>query len=328
VWRFDTSPSITTPLGSLPYLSGNASANWRFTRWLQQNDNGRIVPVALNRQILELQARVVGPRLSRVFQTPESGYAERLKHLIEPSFSIRRSTAFRLADRIIPNDGVDNIVGGTTQLDYGLTNRLLARRRLGGEAGVIREILTVNLSQSYYSNALAAAVDPQNSTGTLPSPFSPLRFNATTRPIEGALAEFQLQVDAQHRTITSMTTRGTLDRERVNLSAGWSRYFSPELPQSATSRTLSDSLDSNVRLRSRSNRFGGSYGMSYDIKNRTLVSQSIAAFYNSQCCGVNMEWQSSARPLGFVQSNRQFNIGFTLAGIGTFSNPFGSFGGR
>jgi hypothetical protein len=28
-----------------------------------------------------------------------------------------------------------------------------------------------------------------------------------------------------------------------------------------------------------------------------------------------------------VPSDTRFNISFTLAGIGTFSNPFGSFGG-
>ena len=54
-------------------------------------------------------------------------------------------------------------------------------------------------------------------------------------------------------------------------------------------------------------------------------------YYNAQCCGVTMEFQNfDLSGLGSrapVQQDRRFNIGFTLAGIGTFSNFFGALGG-
>jgi hypothetical protein len=52
------------------------------------------------------------------------------------------------------------------------------------------------------------------------------------------------------------------------------------------------------------------------------------AYYNSQCCGIAFDWQSRSLPFFGIPVDRRWNVSFTLAGIGTFSNPLGSFGGR
>ena len=66
----------------------------------------------------------------------------------------------------------------------------------------------------------------------------------------------------------------------------------------------------------------------YDIGRSTLLNQRYIANYNSQCCGVAVEFQAFNYPGGFiVAQDRRFNFSFTLAGIGSFSNFFGSFGG-
>ena len=66
-----------------------------------------------------------------------------------------------------------------------------------------------------------------------------------------------------------------------------------------------------------------------DVANRGFVQQRIVAYYNSQCCGVSFDWQSISTPLYRRHpSDRRFGVSFTLAGIGSFSNPLGSFGGR
>jgi hypothetical protein len=55
-------------------------------------------------------------------------------------------------------------------------------------------------------------------------------------------------------------------------------------------------------------------------------------YYNTQCCGVGVEYQTFtfgtaiASAVGIPQDHR-FNISFTLAGIGSFSNVLGAFGG-
>jgi hypothetical protein len=71
---------------------------------------------------------------------------------------------------------------------------------------------------------------------------------------------------------------------------------------------------------------GGSYWFNYDLGNRKWIQQRIVGYYNSQCCGITVDWQSS---VGYstLPTNRLFSVSFTLAGIGSFANPMGSFGG-
>ena len=55
----------------------------------------------------------------------------------------------------------------------------------------------------------------------------------------------------------------------------------------------------------------------------------ITAYYNAQCCGVAVSYQSynvAGYSAFVIPQDRRFNISFTLAGIGTFSNFFGAFG--
>jgi hypothetical protein len=53
--------------------------------------------------------------------------------------------------------------------------------------------------------------------------------------------------------------------------------------------------------------------------------------YLAQCCGLTMEFQKfNYASLGVNIANPsdvRFNFGFILAGLGTFSNFFGAFGG-
>ena len=49
----------------------------------------------------------------------------------------------------------------------------------------------------------------------------------------------------------------------------------------------------------------------------------------AQCCGVQAEFQQFNYPIGFpISADRRINFAFVLAGLGTFSNFFGAFGGR
>ena len=60
------------------------------------------------------------------------------------------------------------------------------------------------------------------------------------------------------------------------------------------------------------------------------MSQSIIGSYLAQCCGLQLEFQKFNYPetAGFpIASDTRFNFGFILAGLGTFSNFFGAFGG-
>jgi hypothetical protein len=61
-----------------------------------------------------------------------------------------------------------------------------------------------------------------------------------------------------------------------------------------------------------------------------VVSQGVSVEYMAQCCGLRVEYQQFSFPSGLglaIPSDRRMNVSVVLAGLGTFSNAFGAFGG-
>ena len=79
-------------------------------------------------------------------------------------------------------------------------------------------------------------------------------------------------------------------------------------------------------------RLTGDYQIAWDIQQKRIIRQGIVAAYNAQCCGIVMEYQEynfgNFGGTAAIPKDRRYNIGFTLAGVGTFSNFFGNFGGN
>jgi hypothetical protein len=75
---------------------------------------------------------------------------------------------------------------------------------------------------------------------------------------------------------------------------------------------------------------GGTYSFDYDFQRDYFLQQRVLAYYNAQCCGVVLEFQTfnfqGVQGVSVPQDKR-FNISFSLAGIGTFSNFLGALGG-
>jgi hypothetical protein len=91
-------------------------------------------------------------------------------------------------------------------------------------------------------------------------------------------------------------------------------------------------LNATANVRRPGNRIGGTYAFNYDLRNDRFLQQRYLGYYNAQCCGVAVEYQTFNFQGGFaglpVPQDRRFNVSFTLAGIGTFSNFFGALGGQ
>ena len=103
--RFDVLPQVRFPFTRWPFLTINSSAGWRTTWWSESYDPDTInqtPPVSACRSTsrspgatVDLQSTVTGPVFTRIFNTPGSGYADKFKHVIEPSVSIQRTTRDR-----------------------------------------------------------------------------------------------------------------------------------------------------------------------------------------------------------------------------------------
>jgi hypothetical protein len=100
--RIDIAPSLRVPLSTLTYLSVNTSVIHnlsRYSRSEQTNASGSLVEVSqpLIRDYTDLRTEIVGPTFTKIWDTPDSGYSERMKHLIEPAFTLDYTTPITVA---------------------------------------------------------------------------------------------------------------------------------------------------------------------------------------------------------------------------------------
>jgi lipopolysaccharide assembly outer membrane protein LptD (OstA) len=332
--RMDFKPSIRVPLLSLPFLTLTGTTAYRVTYYTEsKNASGVQVPEPFTRNYGEFRAELLGPVISRVF-TPNNGFADRLKHIVEPNVAIQRRTSIDDFDRVPSDVGLyfDTVFGGVTQITYGVTNRFLLRRQASGAAAASpaanapREFLSVGISQSYYSDERASQYDQQYQSGVAfarpPSSYSPVAVTIRSAPTTLTTASGRIEYDHEESRISSLSLQAGLNHPRAQVSGGWSR--------SEYLNYTNHNLNTNTTLSFGGGRTGGAYSLSWDIERSTIVQQRWTGFYDAQCCGFVIEYQEynfASDPRFPIAKDRRFNIGFTLAGVGTFSNPFGSFGG-
>ena len=332
--RMDISPVVRVPFNRWPFLTINSVVAWRGTYWTESLTDTlprTQVNEGIGRQYFDFQTRLTGPVFNRIYNTPGGRFAERYKHVIEPSLAVQRLTAIDQFDRIVKLESADYTVGNVTRYTYGLTNRLYAKRE------VAREVASVSVSQTYYTDANAARYDQQYQsafTARAPTHFSPVALQARASPHDRLQAEFRTEWDPSARALRTIAANGTYAAgEWLHVSGGWSqRRFIPELPGFDDPNRADQYVNGLANLRSARNRVGGTYSFNYDLLRDRFLQQRWVAYYNAQCCGVGFEYQTfnllgSFFAPGLAQ-DRRFNLSFTLGGIGTFSNLFGAFGGQ
>ena len=110
---------------------------------------------------------------------------------------------------------------------------------------------------------------------------------------------------------------------RLQITGGWTkRGYIPELQGFNDPATLDHAINASTTAHTKDNRVGGIYSFNLDILHHTLVQQRISAFYNAQCCGLAMEYQTVNYGVGStIPADHRFFMSFTLAGLGNFS-PF------
>ncbi|MBY0496215.1 MAG: hypothetical protein K2Y23_18570 [Cyanobacteria bacterium] len=338
--KADFVPAIRAPLSTLPYLQVNATASYRTTYYSESlaADGRTQIADPVTRNYGDMRVDIVGPVVSRVFN-PGNGFADRMKHVVEPSFSVQRRTQIASQDRIPRSTGYDVIIGGVTQMSYGLTNRLLVRKDKAGQpqASAPRELLNVSLRQSYYTDENASRFDQSYSFGfstRAPSAFSPIALAARATPINPLAVDYRLEYDPKalpaNPKLLGMTLNGTLRTPAVNATGGWSRTPFTTTSAAGAVTQASNLVNTAADFRVLRSRIGGSVSFNYDVSRKLLYSQRYVAFYNAQCCGIQFEYQAVNYPNTssfFIRRDRRFNMSFTLAGVGSFSNFFGAFGG-
>ena len=332
--RAHVTPTIRAPLSKLPWLQLTTSLAWRGTWWSDSLDaeTNQQIDEAVTRNYFELQANMTGPVFGRVFDTPGLGYAQRWKHVVEPSVSFARTTSIDEALRksiVTGFDSTDTVVGSVTSVTYGLTNRLYAKRG-EGPAAIAREVASLSVTQRYYTDpqAVQRDADYRNTVTDDPPPtnFSPMVFTLRTSPTQASTIELVADFDTQFNAVRQVRA-GTRFRvgEFLDIDGSWSQKRLIEgLPGFNTEASTNHTLRWGASVRTRQNKYGGRYLLDVDLKDGEVLNQRVEAYYNAQCCGIGIDYQT--RQFSPTLTDRIFNLSVTLAGIGSFSDFFGAFG--
>jgi LPS-assembly protein len=317
-------------------LSFDGSATVRRTDWSTQRDpdTGATIPEPLSRVYVEWRARVRGPNFSRVIDTPGGFLGERLKHVIQPTFSVKRVTAIDVHERIVQFDSEDTTVGGVTELQYGVTNELFAKVRRG-DAMIQRSVATLSFYQTYYSDALAASYDQQyqSSFGGLfsysppPSKLSPVRVDFSISPVDGISGGLRFEYDSRFKAIRTFTVSSSVRQRWIDLDGTWTKQRVIEgLAGFSDPRLATHFVSANARLKQPDGRASVAYSTTADLRNSRVLQQRFGLQYNAQCCGVSMDYSVINLAHYGLRNDKRFSVSISLAGIGSFVNPLGMFG--
>ncbi len=327
--RMDVAPTLRIPFTRWPFLSINSTVGWRGTYWSESLVDGKQVPESVGRQYFEFASRITGPVFSRIFN---AGATEgvKLKHVVEPVFTIRRVSAIDVFDQIVQLESADYTRGDVWEVGYGLNNRLYAKRTSS------REVLSVAIKQNYYTDALAALYAQQYQSSsyasTATSKYSALALSARTSPNDHVQGEFRTEWDPTFHTLKTLAAAGSVNSGNLQASAGWSRRrYIPGLPGFDNPNFADHYMNGSANWHTRTNTLGVTYSFNYDLRRDSFLQQRYLGYYNAQCCGFGVEYQAynySSFTGATVPQDRRFNVSFTLAGIGTFSNFLGAFGGQ
>ena len=328
--RFDASPSIRVPLSRLSFLSINTSAGYRATHYSRRGTGtpGQTTDGSFLRQYGTMRTEVVGPVFSRIFDVEDSTFAERLKHVIEPAVTVDLTSPIRdYRQTPLQSDVSDFVVGGSSRLTYGVTSRLFFRKPMMGETrGETREFVTVGLQQTSYSNAESSRYDTTYSSAVGTGggrTLSPVALTARVSPSNSFDGNMRAEYDPT-RGLQTLTTGAGINYASGGMTLNFSRQ------RFDRSQPANSFLSATTRTQLLENRVTASYAISWDISRSYVVSQGIIGSYMAQCCGIQGEFQQFNYPSGFglpINADRRINFSFVLAGLGTFSNFFGAFGG-
>ena len=318
--RADFAPILRIPFTKWPFLTVNSTIGWRATYWTESLLNGQQVPDSVSRQYFELNSRITGPVFSRIFN---AGATEgvKLKHVIEPVFTIRRISAIDVFDRIVKLDGSDYTVGDVWEFRYGLNNRLYAKRTAS------REVLSVAINQSYYTDATAAQYDQMYQSSSYAaaaaSKYSALALYARTSPTDKLQGDFRTEWDPTFHTLKTLAANAGVNTAHMQASGGWSRRrYIPGLPGYDNPDFADHYLNASANFRSAGNGVGVTYSFNYDLhrdqflQQRYLgVLQRAVLWLRRRIPGLQFRrsvhggWSTEGSPLQYlVHARRDWNV--------------------
>jgi LPS-assembly protein len=265
----------------------------------------------------DFTADLVLPSLEHIFDAP-SWIGQKVKHVIEPRVTYKNVSGIGNFGKVLRFDETD-ILTNTNQVEFSLTNRLLAKDK----NGTVTDFLSWQVwYDRYFDPTFGGAVIPgrrdvMQSTIDLTG-YAFLDGRRHSSPVVSALrvqskvgVEWRADYDPirHHIVNSSITMDGRIQQFFWSLGHN-DLKADPVLAPSANQFRGAIGYGA-------ANRRGWSYGFSayYDYRKADLQYTQTQITYNTDCCGFSIQYRRF--DLG-TRNENQFRVAFAVSNIGTF----------
>jgi LPS-assembly protein len=256
------------------------------------------------------------PSLERVFDAPK-WMGEKVKHIIEPRVTYKDVSGINNFDRVIRFDETD-LLSNTNQVEFSLTNRLLAKDKSGN----VKELMSWQLwYDRYFDPTFGGAIIP-NVRNVVASEIDLTGFAFLNgyRHDSPIVSDFRLQskVNFEWRTDYDVE-RHTIVNSSASMDGRIDQFFWTVGHTDINANPLlfpkSDQLNAGLRY-GKSNRRGWNYGgnVAYDYTQHQATYWQVQATKNTDCCGFSVRYLR----LAFGTTDRsEIQFAFTVSNIGS-----------
>lgn len=314
--RIDFNPRITTAL----YWKGFSlvpSFSARETQYGSSFKDGVVTGNDFIRSSREVTVDLVIPSLARVYDAPK-WLGKKVKHVIEARGEYHYVTGINDFDRTIRFDQTD-ILSNTNEVRFSLANRLFVK----GADGAVNEVLSWELSQARYFDPTfgGAVVAGRRNVVQSEADLTGFAFLDGPRnysPIVSVL-RIQQRIGLEWRTDYD-PLRGGVTNSGLTADARWSKYFvSLGHYQVRSDPVLSPSSNQLRGLVGFGNQnrkgWNAAFSEYYDYKRGVVQFSTVEATYNTDCCGVSVEYRRfNIGP----RDETQYRVAFAVSNVGTF----------
>ncbi len=317
--RMDFAPQVTTAFrfGDFQLVPTFGISETQYSESFQ---NGVVEGSNLIRSSRQVTVDLILPGLERVFDAPK-WMGQKVKHVIEPKIEYRDVSGINNFNNVIRFDPLD-LLSNTNQLEFSLTNRLLAKDANGN----ISDLLTWQLRwDHYFDPTFGGAVVPNTRNIVLSeldlTGFAFLAGPRSYSPIVSVLRaqskigfEWRADFDPVYHHFTNSTIGldGRL-KSKYFWSVGDSLiHTNPVLLPAA------NQLHTSVGYGNPNSR-GWNYGFQvwYDFRQGQVLFWDAQVTKNTDCCGFSLQYRRFA--IG-QRDDSQYLFAFAISNIGTFGS--------
>ena len=315
--RLDVYPELTTAAHWGGFnLTITAAA--RETEYGSSFVNGIVTGQDVLRSAREISLEMLPPPLERIYSSPKWLGGEKVKHAIEPRIKYNFVDGIDNFNRIIRFDETD-VMSDTNQVTLSITNRLFVKDKNGN----VNQELSWEVAQArYFDPTFGGAVLPgqrnvvQSSLDLDgfafldgPRNYSPVVSTLRFQHIIGV--EWRLDYDPLLKHVSSSTFSADFRFSKYFISAGDSDVHADPLVAPS-----SDQIRGTFGIGNQTRKgWNAAFSMYYDYKQGILDFATTEVTYNTDCCGISIEY---SRFNAGIRDDTQYRIAFAVSNIGSF----------